>query len=665
MIGFKIASSQDSLDNALSNGTVADEDIAFVSESGEEKIRTQGTDFNFVPSGGYGGQVLTYDEDSGKGVWKDSYDEDQLSYGVSWTTSQSDPTLTRIGNLSMHRSLPIQSKMKGCVVQFNDGVAEVQYWLDSDNWAYKDGGNPDKDETEQDSRLDGYDGEVCVYVPKFYIKSYDGGLDDDNRWVRISETQIDDTWTESPAMYISAYKATVLNTVPDDFGYLSTLSANTAISVQNTETYCRGGNNSSSYDSYLEDNVYRTMLGKPRTSLSRSTMRTYCRKSSGKELMTYVAYKNVMYWLWVIEYATFNSQKTFNAELDSSGFHQGGMGNGPTTVNSSFWSSFTSYYPLFPCGITNELGNGTGTVSVTIPTHSDSYSDQTTTCIRWRGFENTFGDIYTNLEGVNFGPIGVQYNDYLHLLMFITDDPDKFADTMPIDTPDVTEVYAFLETDEDTVDVDIANLMYEFSTDYSDYNEVTSDDDYTYYHRYILTNVVCLSGSQYLNQAIVWDITIAVGDDASEQPSCIYSAIDTGQTLYYYSTKDDCYYVTVDTDDTNQFLKIGDVTNFCEYLCPDGYTWALIGAEGSQNIRYFWLGSSANCIPMYNSSGSSSSSTYKCDYHYANSSVTSARSLYFGGAAHYGSPAGLAFCYSVNAVSNANSYRGFRYMFLA
>jgi hypothetical protein len=46
----------------------------------------------------------------------------------------------------------------------------------------------------------------------------------------------------------------VLNTVPSDMGYLSTLPVNSAISVVNTETYCRGGSNSTLYDNYLTGN---------------------------------------------------------------------------------------------------------------------------------------------------------------------------------------------------------------------------------------------------------------------------------------------------------------------------------------------------------------------------------------------------------------------------
>lgn len=79
-------------------------------------------------------------------------------------------------------------------------------------------------------------------------------------------------------MLVDAYRSTVLNEVPEDMGYLSTLQVNSAISVVNTSSYCRGGNNSSSSDTYLESDKFRTNLGKPRTNTSRANFRTYAKK---------------------------------------------------------------------------------------------------------------------------------------------------------------------------------------------------------------------------------------------------------------------------------------------------------------------------------------------------------------------------------------------------
>jgi len=87
--------------------------------------------------------------------------KDYVSYGVLVDESISDPHLTRTGNLSLHRSLPVQSQYKGCVVKDN----KVVYYLDEDDWTYKENGNPSKGYTEQLSVLDGTDGDVCVEIP--------------------------------------------------------------------------------------------------------------------------------------------------------------------------------------------------------------------------------------------------------------------------------------------------------------------------------------------------------------------------------------------------------------------------------------------------------------------------------------------------------------------
>ena len=70
-------------------------------------------------------------------------------------------------------------------------------------------------------------------------------------------------------------------------GYLSTLPVNSAISVVNTESYCRGGGNRAAFDDYLNTDPFRTDLGKPRTSITRANMRTYAR-NAGKETMSYI-----------------------------------------------------------------------------------------------------------------------------------------------------------------------------------------------------------------------------------------------------------------------------------------------------------------------------------------------------------------------------------------
>lgn len=294
---------------------------------------------------------------------------DMLSYGVEWDITVADPTCTRIGNPLFHKSLPIQSEYKGCVVK----NGKLQYYLNPNDWSKKSNGEP--------SHLDGTDGDVMIRIPRFYGKS---GSNGNKRWVRISTVKVDASWTEIPEMFISAYRITTF--VDSDKGKVASV-------VNTTEGY-RGGGDRANFDQYLSTDKFRTDLGKPRTGISRDQARTMA-NNSGQELLCYEFYKWIFYWNYVIEYANFNSQKEFNSELTSDGYHQGGLGTGLTTWDWNQWSTYNGNYAITPCGYTNEFGNFSGVKAIQIQS-----PEKTLYANRWRGFENPFGDIWTNLEGI-------------------------------------------------------------------------------------------------------------------------------------------------------------------------------------------------------------------------------------------------------------------------
>ena len=416
---------------------------------------------------------------------------DLKTYGVFWKPEVADPALTRVGNMTYHRTLPIQNNMKGCIAQMKGGV-KIMYYLNETDWRFRtpqdarnyilkdqvisfDGDKhtitndvfstlqyeyqyikvngiicqvssintgtktaditPEKTlaagsyDVELGAVLNGYDGEVMVEVPEFWIKSWDT---DTRREVRISPSKIDDTWEHQPKLLVAAYHDTVLNTIPENMGYLSTLEANSALSVMNTNSYCRGGNNSSTYDAYITSDRFRSMLGKPRTSISRATMRANCRRS-GKEILSYLQYKRVLYWLYFIEYANFNCQAGFNSELTSEGFRQGGLGDGVTTVNSSYWNFYNNYNPVTPNGYTNEFGNGTNIKAMTIvmPTVSGGEPTSSTTQYvpRWHGIENPFGDIWNNVDGIIINSSSIVENGKKYSEVYATEDPLLYSDS--------------------------------------------------------------------------------------------------------------------------------------------------------------------------------------------------------------------------------------------
>ena len=294
---------------------------------------------------------------------------DMMSYGVEWDVTVADPTCTRIGNPLFHKSLPIQSEYKGCVVK----NGKLQYYLNPNDWTKTSNGS--------NSNLDGTDGDVMIHTPKFYGKS---GSNGNKRWVRISTVKVDASWVEIPEMFISAYR----NTIYTD-GDTTKIA-----SVVSTDAKYRGGGRRSKYDQYLATDQFKTDLGKPVSNISRATMRTYA-AATGQELLCYEFYKWIFYWNYVIEYANFNSQKEFNSELTSDGYHQGGLGPGLTTWDWGQWSSYNGNYAITPCGYTNEFGNFSGVKAIQLQS-----PEKTLYANRWRGFENPFGDIWTNLEGI-------------------------------------------------------------------------------------------------------------------------------------------------------------------------------------------------------------------------------------------------------------------------
>lgn len=369
-----------------------------------------------IPAGGTPGQILVNTGD-GTAEWQDNQGggggtidytglEDIYSYGVEWDTTVADPALTRIGNPLLHKSLPIQSQYKGCVA--NNGV--VNYYLDPNDWSKKI--------TGEDSVLDGTDGTVRVHTPKFYGKSGTNVQDSNKKWVRISTIKMDDTWIEIPEMLIDAYRSTVDTT---------TSATPKAVSVVNTTAQFRGGGNRTANDTYLDIDAFRSDLGKPRTNISRANMRTYA-TNAGSEMLCYEYYKWIFYWAWVIEYATFNSQAAYNAELTAEGYHQGGLGDGVTTWDGTNWNNYNSYYPLTPCGYCNEFGNFTGVKDLVIPetvvSETVTVATKTFKVPRWRGFDNPFGDIWTNLDGIILERTAANQPSSV----YTTTDPTAFGD---------------------------------------------------------------------------------------------------------------------------------------------------------------------------------------------------------------------------------------------
>ena len=288
-------------------------------------------------------------------------------YGIEWDVTVSNPHPTRIGKDELHKSLPLQNLMRGCTLK-DDGT--VNYYLHANDSTKRDNGAA--------ANLTGADGQVMVELPDVYVRFE---MDGNKRRALISPQALPGfhLWKKD---YISMYEASVQR------------STTKLCSVVNMDADYRGGGNNSGWDG-----TYRTLLGRPATSISLTNFRAYARKrgSVGWNCNVYSVHRKV-WWLFAIEYCTFNSQEAFNAELTSEGYHQGGLGSGVTTIDGGKWNTFNGYNPFIPCGYTNSLGNHTGYVEFTMPTEYNATATKVQVN-RYRGIELPFGHVWKWTDG--------------------------------------------------------------------------------------------------------------------------------------------------------------------------------------------------------------------------------------------------------------------------
>lgn len=298
--------------------------------------------------------AVTLDEEIGKL----SRNENELWYGVKFDlANSSSPDGVRTGNMEMHRTLPIQSKMRGCTIS---NTGNVKKYLKADDWTkWEDG-------TALSPDSSGISLESFVEIPEHYrllIATPDNTVE-----IRMSEYNLPG-YTKVEKKYIGAYEGSV------------------------------------DIKSSSLNNLLRTQVRSagPIVSKTRAEFQTMARnnnRTNNWNIYTYDAHRDLT-WLFVVEYATLNSQKAFNANLTAEGYHQGGLGEGVTTgavkVNGADTWSFV------PCGTTNSLGNGTGIIEYT---HTDTNAEGASTGTkvvnvpRYRGIENPFGHVWKNVIDV-------------------------------------------------------------------------------------------------------------------------------------------------------------------------------------------------------------------------------------------------------------------------
>ena len=322
-------------------------------------------------------------------AWEDIPDlEERYAYGVEWDTTSSSPDGVRVGNMQLHRELPIQSKLRGVILDNNGGIKN---YLNNSNWSNIN--------TEYLTES------VMTEIPEHWYKLYQYGT---KFRMMLSAIPLPG-YSHINQFYISSFESGI------DRGSSTLISS---YGVGSTNVNKRGGDNTSEWD-----NTYRSLLGCPVTNLTRDQFRQAARKrGSGWEMYTYNAHK-ILFWLFAVEYATLDSQKPFNAQKDANGFAQGGLGPGPTQMTD--WTNFNNANPLIPCGYTNEFGNGSGEKAYVVKNASGG-THATLMANRYRGIENPFGHIWKYTDGAN---IQVTTGDSGLSILWTTDDPSNFSDT--------------------------------------------------------------------------------------------------------------------------------------------------------------------------------------------------------------------------------------------
>lgn len=301
-------------------------------------------------------------------------------YGVSWSETSSNPDCTRIGNMDMHRTLPIQSMMKPFdITNIEDTVSEIILPIDDQfqKTSYANATNIQWSIVSRDSD------NIMIRIPEFwYTDDYVPGTKTHN--LKLCP-HAKPGWYHHKEAYVSAY-----------------------------EVYKSG------------DKLVSVKGQLPTVNFNRTNGRTWARANGfdGEtkwNLYTYEEHRAICH-LFLVEYATRNSQKAVNTELTPEGFRQGGLGSGCTTGTATINGAKT--WSFMPTGSSDSLGSGSGEVTVTIQQTDQSGSNTSTItrkCNRYRGIENPFGHVWKHTDDV----ISVYSNGYRTWYKSVK--PDQFT----------------------------------------------------------------------------------------------------------------------------------------------------------------------------------------------------------------------------------------------
>lgn len=345
-------------------------------------------------------------------------------YGIKW--SEDNGQMQRIAsNMELHATLPIQSKMKRCMLLDNGSV--YKYISDANPFLYEDGTSV---------KYDGTDGQVMVEVPAYWYTAYKETDENNITWNYLKLYPKGGGQMYSRKIYRGAFEMitdNIDNSVAKgcsvsmlDFASMGTTKDTTSF-VASTMKYLSAA---TSYRNWNYANVDATnvknSLGKPTTGRNRATFRSIAARRGAGFSQEYWDSYNSLIRLYIVEYCNFDIQATINDSLTIEGFKQGGLGAGVTNAESAKWYLFNDYNSFVPCGVTVPLGNKSGAVSYAFTNYDFHNVNITYSVPSYRGIENPFGHVEKFIDGLNRK--GKVDNSVTTEMIYVCDRVSKFAE---------------------------------------------------------------------------------------------------------------------------------------------------------------------------------------------------------------------------------------------
>ena len=317
-------------------------------------------------------------ENVGK-IYKGNYDE---LFKVEVDNNMPSPEVKRIGSAVFPDWLEAQTQN----AMVKDG--KVNYLLDRKTSLKKKNGMP--------SVIDGSDGDIMIMLPAFWYSRVVGS-DDVERYTFSPTPQTSEGWVKSPEIWVGATEMVI-----EEQGRKTI-----AHSCFNMAKEFRGGSNNAAWDE-----LPKSLLGMPRTSVSHDMMRTACANKGSFDTGVYHNFSKTLYdklnLMFMCIYGTRNWQadpagidpSTGKERRNSDGFKYGGLSRGVIDCRD-WWNGFNGSNPFIKTEVGLEMGCRSGVVEHVL---NIGTPDQPNT-IRlnvpvFLGIVNPFGHIFTAIDGL-------------------------------------------------------------------------------------------------------------------------------------------------------------------------------------------------------------------------------------------------------------------------